>query len=120
MRLVDNDDGGGREHVGGSMTDAYSRVNAASSVGGVRYLVDMSRNTTEVSNVYDWCMSRTNIEIDDDALSIVMRRYGLRTKTEAVDLALRSLAGRPMTIEEALEMRGYGGIAEIPEDEPIS
>lgn len=102
------------------MTDAYSRVNAASSVGGVRYLVDMTRNTTRLPNVYDWCMSRTNIEIDDDALSIVMRRYGLRTKTEAVDLALRSLAGRPMTIEEALEMRGYGGIAEIPVDEPIS
>ena len=65
-------------------------------------------------------MSRTNIEIDDDALGIVMRRYGLRTKTEAVDLALRNLAGKPMTIEEALEMRGYGGIAGIPEDEPVS
>jgi Arc/MetJ family transcription regulator len=65
-------------------------------------------------------MSRTNIEIDDEALGIVMRRYGLRTKTEAVDLALRSLDGRPMTFEEALEMRGYGGIVEIPKDEPIS
>ena len=64
-------------------------------------------------------MSRTNIEIDDDALGIVMRRYGLRTKTEAVDLALRNLAGKPMTIEEALEMRGYGGIGGIPEDEPL-
>jgi hypothetical protein len=28
MRSVDNDDGGGREHVGGSMTEANDRVNA--------------------------------------------------------------------------------------------
>jgi Arc/MetJ family transcription regulator len=31
-----------------------------------------------------------------------MDRYGVRTKTEAVDLALRHLAGQPMTREEAL------------------
>lgn len=35
-----------------------------------------------------------------------MDRYGVHTKTEAVDLALRHLAGQPMTREEALEMRG--------------
>ena len=44
---------------------------------------------------------RTNIEIDDDHLRTVMDRYGLRSKTEAVDLALRHLAGQPMTREEA-------------------
>ena len=46
-------------------------------------------------------MSRTNIEIDDAKLAIVMRRYGIHTKTEAVDLALGHLAGQPMTIDEA-------------------
>lgn len=61
-------------------------------------------------------MGRTNIEIDDDTLDVVMRRYGLRTKTEAVDLALRRLAGEPMTIDEALAMRGAGAIGEIPTD----
>jgi len=45
---------------------------------------------------------RTNVEIDDDTLAIVMQRYRLATKTEAVNLALRRLAGRPMTREEAL------------------
>jgi Arc/MetJ family transcription regulator len=29
--------------------------------------------------VYDWCMSRTNIDIDEKALTAVMRRYGLGT-----------------------------------------
>lgn len=43
-----------------------------------------------------------------------MDRYGLRTKTEAVDLALRHLAGQPMTRAEALAMRGAHAIAQVP------
>lgn len=62
-------------------------------------------------------MGRTNLVIDDDLLDRVMLRYGLRTKTEAVDLALRHLAGRPMTIEEALGMRGVRAVLEIPPDQ---
>jgi len=46
-----------------------------------------------------------------------MRRYGLRTKTDAVDLALRHLAGRPMATEEALAMRGAHAILDIPKDQ---
>jgi Arc/MetJ family transcription regulator len=59
---------------------------------------------------------RTNIEIEDTYLQAVMDRYGLRTKTEAVELALRHLAGQPMTREEALAMRGAHAIDELPED----
>jgi len=59
---------------------------------------------------------RTNIEIEESYLEAVMDRYGLRTKTEAVDLALRRLAGEPMSREEALRMRGAGAIARVPPD----
>lgn len=59
---------------------------------------------------------RTNIEIEDTYLQAVMDRYGLRTKTEAVDFALRHLAGQPMTREEALAMRGAHAIDELPVD----
>lgn len=59
---------------------------------------------------------RTNIEIEDSYLQVVMDRYGLRTKTEAVELALRHLAGQPMTREEALAMRGAHAIDEPPAD----
>jgi len=59
---------------------------------------------------------RTNIEIEDTYLRAVMERYGLRTKTEAVELALRHLAGQPMTREEALAMRGAHAMAEIADD----
>lgn len=61
---------------------------------------------------------RTNIEIDADRVEAIMDRYGARTKTEAVDLALRHLAGQPMTREEALAMRGAHAIRDAPEDAP--
>jgi Arc/MetJ family transcription regulator len=59
---------------------------------------------------------RTNIEIEDVYLQAIMDRYGLRTKTEAVDLALRHLAGQPLTRDEALAMRGAHAIGKIPVD----
>ena len=59
---------------------------------------------------------RTNIEIDDVYLRRIMDRYGIHTKTEAVDLALRHLAGQPMTRDEALAMEGAQAIGEIPPD----
>lgn len=60
--------------------------------------------------------ARTNIEIEDDHVRTIMDRYGVRTKTEAVDLALRNLAGQPMTRDEALSMRGAHAIGGIPAD----
>ncbi|QBI20872.1 type II toxin-antitoxin system VapB family antitoxin [Egibacter rhizosphaerae] len=61
--------------------------------------------------------TRTNIELEDDDVARVMERYRLRTKTEAVALALRHLAGQPMTRDEALGMRGAHAIDPIPEDD---
>jgi Arc/MetJ family transcription regulator len=61
---------------------------------------------------------RTNIEIEETYIQTVMDRYSLRTMTEAVDLALRHLAGQPMSREEALAMRGAHAIGEPPADEP--
>lgn len=57
--------------------------------------------------VYDGVV-RTNLELDDDLVAEVMRRYGLSTKRAAVDLALRRLVGEPMSRLEALEMEGSG------------
>lgn len=70
--------------------------------------------------VYSWCMAtvRTNIEIEDSFVQTIMDRYGVRTKREAVDLALRHLAGQPMTRERALAMRGANAIAGVPEEVP--
>ena len=53
-------------------------------------------------------MSRTNIDLDDEAVEAVMRRYHLSTKRDAVNYALRSLAAEPMSVQQALEMRGTG------------
>ena len=53
-------------------------------------------------------MSRTNIEIDDELIDRVMRRYGFRTKREAVERALRNLDVEPLSREEILELEGMG------------
>lgn len=53
-------------------------------------------------------VSRTNIDIDDEVIANVMRRYRLRTKKEAVDFALRKVHREPMSIDEALAMEGTG------------
>ncbi|MDQ1438155.1 MAG: hypothetical protein QOK43_1784 [Acidimicrobiaceae bacterium] len=68
--------------------------------------------------VYDACMAkvRTNIELEETYLKAIMDRFGVHTKTDAVDLALRHLAGQPMTREEALAMRGTRAINEVPSD----
>jgi len=60
-------------------------------------------------------MSRTNIEINDELVTWAMRAYGLKTKREAVDLALRRLVGEPLTTEEALALRGSGWDGDLDE-----
>ncbi|HEX6229483.1 MAG TPA: type II toxin-antitoxin system VapB family antitoxin [Solirubrobacterales bacterium] len=60
-------------------------------------------------------MGRTNIEIDDALVSRAMRLYRLRSKREAVDLALRRLVGEPMSREEALAMEGSGWAGDLDE-----
>jgi Arc/MetJ family transcription regulator len=64
--------------------------------------------------------TRTNIEVENDYVQVIMERYGVKTKTEAVDLALRHLAGDPMSREEALAMRGAHAIAAVPDETPLS
>ncbi len=59
------------------------------------------------------CMSRTNIDIDDELIERVMRRYRLPTRKAAVDYALRALVGDPMTRAEALAMEGSGWEGEL-------
>ena len=59
---------------------------------------------------------RTNIEIEDDYVRAIMDRYGVHTKTQAVELALRHLAGQPMTRAQALAMRGARAMDESPGD----
>lgn len=38
-------------------------------------------------------MVRTNVVVDEELLEEVMNRYGLRTKRETIEFALRTLAG---------------------------
>lgn len=53
-------------------------------------------------------MSRTNIDLDDQLVDEVMRRFQVTTKKDAVDLALRRLVGPPLTREFLLGLEGTG------------
>lgn len=53
-------------------------------------------------------MTRTNIDIDDELVGEVMRRYNLKTKREAVDFALRKVVGPRVTTEDILALHGVG------------
>lgn len=65
--------------------------------------------------VYYRCMSRTNVDIDDEACAEVMRRYLLKTKREAINLALRALAAEPFSVDEARRLRGSGWEGDLSE-----
>ena len=60
-------------------------------------------------------MARTNIDIDDDACAVIMRRYHLSTKRNAVNLALRTLAAEAPTLDDALAMQGSGWEGDLDE-----
>jgi Arc/MetJ family transcription regulator len=60
-------------------------------------------------------MARTNIDLDEDACTAVMERYHLRTKRDAVNHALRTLAAEPLSVEEARSLRGAGWDGDLDE-----
>lgn len=63
--------------------------------------------------------TRTNIEIEISYVERIMERHNLRTKTEAVDFALRKAAWLPMSLEEARAMEGAHYIDDVETESPI-
>ena len=59
-------------------------------------------------------MTRTNLELDDELVTLAMRRYGLPSRRAAVEFALRRLVGETMTRDDALAMEGSGWDADLP------
>ncbi len=72
-------------------------------------------------DVYDWVVGRTNVVVDDELVEKVMRLYGLRTRREAIDFALRAVAGGDGTLSMLdLEGSGWeGDLFEMRRSEPI-
>jgi Arc/MetJ family transcription regulator len=60
-------------------------------------------------------MGRTNVVVDDEIVERVMRIYGLRTKREAIDFALRKVAGLPEAYRKILELEGSGWAGDLEE-----
>lgn len=53
-------------------------------------------------------MARTNVDIDEKACAAVMERYAFKTKREAVNFALRTVAAEPLSLDAARSLRGSG------------
>ena len=60
-------------------------------------------------------MARSNIDLDDALVAEVMRRYGVTTKKQAVELALRRLVGVPLRREFLLGLEGIGWDTDLGE-----
>ncbi len=60
-------------------------------------------------------MGRTNVVVDDAVVERVMRLYGLKTKREAIDYALRKVAGLPDAYKKILELEGTGWEGDLEE-----
>jgi Arc/MetJ family transcription regulator len=60
-------------------------------------------------------MARTNIDIDDEACQVVMDRYHLATKRDAVNYALRLVASEALGLDEARALRGSGWEGDLEE-----
>jgi Arc/MetJ family transcription regulator len=60
-------------------------------------------------------MGRTNVVVDDELVERVKSMYGLRTTREAIDFALRSVAGRLERNRAMLELEGAGWGGDLDE-----
>lgn len=65
--------------------------------------------------MYSVCMTRTNIDLEDEIVDKVMAKYGLKTKKAAVDFALRRAAGPPLSKEFLLGLEGIGWEGDLDE-----
>ena len=73
--------------------------------------------------VYDCHMARTNVVVDERLLERVMQLYGLRTKREAIDFALRRTLAEsddPHARALALEGSGWAGDLDAMRGETIA
>jgi len=108
----------GEHHLWTSARDAVRRKVEGKHVTAhrhARHTADRYGRAGRIALVYRWCMARTNIDIDEDACRTVMDRYHLRSKREAVNYALRLVAGEVLDIDDARSLRGSGWEGDLNE-----
>lgn len=60
-------------------------------------------------------MTRTNIDLDDDLVAEVMRRFNLSTKKDAVHLALQRVVGPRSTVDLGDRALGIAWVGDLDE-----
>ena len=73
-------------------------------------------------NVYAVCMSRTNIDLPDDDVAELMRRFNLPTKKSAVEFAFKrvlEMTDQRAAVEALYGMGWDGELDDLYQDESI-
>ncbi len=65
-------------------------------------------------HMHNACMTRTTVVVDDELIARVMKLYGVRTKREAIDFALRAAAGAKDS-RALLDLKGFGWDGDLRE-----
>ena len=60
-------------------------------------------------------MARVSVEIDEKACAEVMRRFRLDSKNEAINFALRVVAGEKLSAKELASFQGIGWEGDLDE-----
>lgn len=60
-------------------------------------------------------MGRTNVVVDDELVERVKKLYGLRTTREAIDFALKKVAGKKYAPRDTLDLEGIGWEGDLDE-----
>ena len=60
-------------------------------------------------------MSINNENIDDEACARIMRIYGYKSRNEAINFALRTVAAKSLSLEKVLQLRGSGWEGDLDE-----
>ena len=61
---------------------------------------------------------RTTLDLDPELIEAVRRKLGVRTKTEAIEAALREVLERESRVTRALALYGAYPDFELPPDDP--
>lgn len=75
----------------------------------------MSGETAPAADVHTMCMTRTNIDLDDDLVRRAMARLNVQTKREAVHLALEHVMRPLPTPGQLRSLRGVGWEGDLDE-----
>jgi Arc/MetJ family transcription regulator len=80
---------------------------------GVTSFVGGPRLAAPFAKVYEWCMKRTNVVLDDKLVARARKLTGTQTTRDILDRALRELVAREEQRRLARKLQGSGWVGDL-------